>query len=1137
MRRRFVRAVHLERDFDDVEALHDYVVTEATLDAFARIIDGLRVGSRQRAWRLTGVYGSGKSSFALALAQILSRPPKQVPVRLRQFSKKCAAYCGDGGFLPLLLTASRNSLARLLLERVIGAASNMVKSGREPAFVREARAALCAAVAPDLDASALRALDALIVHLENRKLATGICLIIDEMGKILEYAAMHPSRQDVYLLQQIAERSARTGAQPLVVVGILHQGFSTYASRSSLTLRKEWEKVAGRFEEIVMQPNLEQSMILTGAALRGTQRRPLEGKLKNQLSANARSLSKLGWFGPLGEPSSELLCGLYPIHSSAFPVLVRLFQRFGQNERSLFGFLLLDEPFGLQDFMTENREVGSLYRIHQIFDYVSANFAPQLRHEPGSRWDVLEALVSSYAARGSEDELLILKSIAVLNLLDSQGLLATDALLRLSLSLSANRYERALTNLTKGLRIVYDRGHSGGYCLWSHTSVDLVDCYSRAEREIGHTEAVADQVKQSLSSRPLVARRHYIETGNLRYFLIQHVTAAEVAHSLDAYNPDQADGQIVIVLCDTEEQRVTMSGYLAARAPHEWPDQLLVAITPPLSGLAPLLHEERCWSWVSTHVPELGQDGFAMAEVSRLLDESRDRLRRALHELLGLGFGEVEVDVSWYRRGRPVGAGGSRQLLRLVSDICESVYSSGPSLRNELVNRAELSSAAAAARMRLIERIFAFPNEPMLGLDPDRKPPEMSMYLSALHNSGLHGRVGKKGWGFRLPKDDICNLKPALTCVISTLKDAAEKRVSLGRLMELLRRPPYGIREGLILLLIAVACAIDEQNIALYERGSFVRKVTGEHFARMTKQPDEYAFQYYAITGVRSALFRQLLQLLDSGHQPDAVNLLDVVRPLLEFAGQLPLYATRSKRLGAEARAVRVALLVAREPAALIFDGLPRACGLVPFPAAGRKHSKADVERFLATLRAALDELRAAYFELVERLWAELAATFDYTGNPHSARPRLAERARRLLNTAREPRLKGFCLRLADAGLADEPWMESLASFVCAKPPKNWFDADADRFDEELALLRDRFVKAESLSFSERDGDHAVRVSLTRADGSQVDQVVHLSPDELVQVAELEVRFRELLEKHRRLGLAAMSRAMWEALDLTVDSD
>jgi hypothetical protein len=42
----------------------------------------------------------------------------------------------------------------------------------------------------------------------------GVLLIIDELGKLFEYAARYPQRGDVYVLQEIGEYVARSKASP-----------------------------------------------------------------------------------------------------------------------------------------------------------------------------------------------------------------------------------------------------------------------------------------------------------------------------------------------------------------------------------------------------------------------------------------------------------------------------------------------------------------------------------------------------------------------------------------------------------------------------------------------------------------------------------------------------------------------------------------------------------------------------------------------------------------------------------------------------------------------------------------------------------------------------------------------------------
>src|ERR1700743_1042018 len=81
---RFLRSAQLERDFDDPEAFSGYVVTDFTRSCLARMANGLKARSGQRAWRTTGDYGSGKSSFALLLAHILSGRDSSLPPQIRK---------------------------------------------------------------------------------------------------------------------------------------------------------------------------------------------------------------------------------------------------------------------------------------------------------------------------------------------------------------------------------------------------------------------------------------------------------------------------------------------------------------------------------------------------------------------------------------------------------------------------------------------------------------------------------------------------------------------------------------------------------------------------------------------------------------------------------------------------------------------------------------------------------------------------------------------------------------------------------------------------------------------------------------------------------------------------------------------
>ena len=66
-------------------------------------------------------------------------------------------------------------------------------------------------------------------EIKNMK-GTGLLLVIDELGKFLEYATQHPAQGDMFVLQTLAEFADRSEDTPLFLLTILHQAFEMYAA-------------------------------------------------------------------------------------------------------------------------------------------------------------------------------------------------------------------------------------------------------------------------------------------------------------------------------------------------------------------------------------------------------------------------------------------------------------------------------------------------------------------------------------------------------------------------------------------------------------------------------------------------------------------------------------------------------------------------------------------------------------------------------------------------------------------------------------------------------------------------------------------------------------------------------------------
>jgi hypothetical protein len=1119
-----LRSVQLERDFPDPGSTLHYVVTPFVRATVERLLQSFEDGTTARAWRLTGDYGSGKSSFALALARLAAGQTFALPAVLQPLAPQVRLE-------PVIVVGEREPIGRSVLRALRTTLQRCLK--RVPRRL-ETLLVNTADVEPT---SVMVALDATANALRSVDFADGLLLILDELGKNLEFGAQRAGSDDVYLLQHLAETAARSGERPFVVVAVLHQAVAAYAASLPSAERREWEKVAGRYEEVVFAPPLEQTATLVAAALDVDQASvPLS--LTRAAGETMAAGVDLGWFGPgvAREPLIALAPALLPLDPLLLPPLTRLLRRFGQNERSLFSFLSSSEPHGLMAHAGAAIDTIAPYRIHNLYDYVSANLTSVLETgHHSTRWSVINGVVRS-ALVDDEVELSVLKTVGLLNLLDDPGLAATPAVVSLAVAGTDRERQadvnRALARLTNTMRLLYDRGHAGGLCLWPNTSVDLDDAFAKAVQTLGGSATVVDAVGALLSPAPLVARRHYVETGALRHFEPTYTSLRDL-EAVMAKNTS-ADGRIIVVLCETPAEH---AGALkrALKASAKLAPTDLVGVPNPVGGLAPLLRDARAWSWVRDHTPALAGDRLARDEVTRQLALAQDRLSRALAELVDLRGGDP-LSVRWFHCGKPLAVESGRALTAHLSKICDEEFDLSPIVRNELINRQALSSAAARARYLLVEALANGPHQPRLGLSDHGTPPELAVYLSVLHRGRVHVQCDG-GWRVEVPaeRDDPLRLCPSLMALGDKLRAAEGGRVPYAELADAIRGGRYGVREGLVPLLIAIYVSAHWHSTAVYEEGSYLDQVGGPEFNRIVKEPEHFAFQHCAIEGIRAGVFARLAQAIGVERSAEQLDLLDVVRPLVQFVARLPDHARRTRRLSARTVAIRTALVGAQDPTSLVFEELPAACDLEPIDETATLDPD-TVDRFVQTVEIAIRELRDCYSTLLERVAQVIGAALDLSGSLGEIRAVAMTRAAHALPAVIEPELKAFLMRLGDTSLPDRAWIESLASLVAKKPPERWADPDESEFEHRLPQLVRRFRRVEATLFEgspdNKIADHATayRLVVTAGDGREVEEVLRASEQDGPTLKRLERELGALLQRHGRLGALAAARALMTSI-------
>lgn len=1147
VRSRFYRSVNIIADQDDPYALSDYIVSPLSRTVLRRIGDGLKLGSRVRAWSIVGPYGAGKSAFALFLAKVLGYPQDvyareqlcAVDANLCEELHRQIPGLEESGFLVVPIVGNREPLALAILRGLSASLSTGPLARESTELVKRLNSLSQQVEQGDLlPASVLSEAAEKVAQTvrtaEHKPL--GMLIVLDELGKLLEYAALDPARGDVFLLQSLAELAARSGDNPLGLIVILHQSFEHYAARLSPPQQREWAKVQGRFEELGFLESPGELLRLLGEAIQP--QTPLDG-LDDVVAEEVAQAGQLD-LSPreIEWPDVEAtLRRCAPLHPTVALVLGRLFRsRLAQNERSLFAFLTSGEPHGFQDFLNHASWNGDghrpFYRLDQLYDYVLTAMGSALYSLPqGKKWaeieDALERLPKACLALDGR----LVKTIGILGVLgDQRRLKASPSVLAYALADGGTAAEDiyAATQRLCDLGIAIYRQHKEAYSLWEGSDIDLDERFQRGFDQVAKSASLSALLHDRGQLKPYLAKRHLYETGTLRYFIPWVAGLDDLARVCE--QPfGSADGAIVFVMGDNGEsmdQTIRAVVEISGRLPSPRRELLLFAIPRDTHALRQALEEVAGWEWVAKNTPELEGDSIARKELAGRQIEAENRLGR----LCRLCFEGTSSHATWVwvHAGELSEFRSAAELSSALSTLCDQIYHAAPIVRNELVNRRALSSAAAAARRNLIERMLTRAREPRLGIVGF--PPELSMYRSVLESSGLHHQSGAN-WEFGPTETEDPGKVASLWQGIDAFLDSTENnKRCVSQLFEMLRQPPYGIKDGLLPIYSAAAILHWEAETALYESGTFIPNVEIAVFERLIKVPERFYVQRYRLGGARSYLFEQYSALLGKGQPPlDRTTLLSAVRPILAFVRQLPPYTHLTHALSPQAIAVREAVVSAQEPHRLLFDDLPKAVGI------DARQVNADsgaAQAFFAALRDALLELQRAYDELLMAVQGELFEAMRFPEGMDAARQEVARRAMILREYVSDLRLKAFVLRLADTNLPEREWLESVASCLANKPPKQWSDHDRLRYQTELAELCGRFRRVEEIAVEAlgmgglTEGASLIRLGVTLASGEERREIVSVLPEEAASVRwvtdELEATLR-CSGRPTRLNLAVIA--------------
>lgn len=1079
----------------DAEADFHYIPTANAKRIYGQILNDFQTGIHS--FNIIGSYGTGKSAFLLAFAHTLNGTK-------RYFASPNGHFGGIQQFEFLNFVGAYHSMIDIFAERLRVSNEHDLFTELEARHAQAASASRC------------------------------LVIVIDEFGKFLEYAAHTNPERELYFVQQLAE-FANAPQRNVLFLTTLHQGFFSYAQGLTQTQREEWEKVKGRLKELTFNEPVEQLLELAAnhVSQLDTQSTP------NQLAQLVELIEGAAVFPYRGKLTGDFGQSLFPMDLLAAAVITQALQRYGQNERSLFTFLNDADYLGIHQY---NSDEHPYYNLVCVYNYLIQNFYALLSsvHNPHYvQWGAIRSAIERVEATIEErivDALKLVKVIGLLNIFAPDGARISEHFL--------SEYARITLGMTEpgvvlreleALKIVRYVRFKDSFVLFEGTDLNIEFALVDAAEQIDPINNVVPYLRKYFDFPLLFAKAASYKTGTPRFF--EFVLSEEPL----ALTPEEInDGYVNLIFSTT----LTTEDVRRHAIEHE--PATLYGLYRYTGHLRTILFEIEKINYVRALHRD---DRVATKELDKLRAYQVEELNRITLQSL---YGE-ESSVVWVWQDQELSIGNVSVFNMRLSRICEAVYHRTPVYRNELVNRHRLSSAINSARALFFRALTERWQEEDLGFPNDKFPPERTIYLTLLKQTGIH-RLALDDVDTDHSQDEDAASKfayildrptdPSFAQLWDTcehfLEQAKATPKHLSQLVELLSTRPFKLKQGLLEFWLPTFLFAQRESFALFYEGRFVPELSAENLELIRREPQKFQIKTFSVDGIKLEFFNRYRALVQEKATTRITKsgFVETIRPFVTFYANLPTYAKQTERLEPSTLRLRKVIATAVDPEKTFFQDLPLALGYADL-IEGEHNGKTTLDnerltRYIKELHDGIRELQNCFDALIDRTEAHLLGLLGLSDVVFPAyKADIAQRYASLRTHLLLPKQKTLHMRLMSALEERNAWLESIVQAVLGKNMRQMRDDDElvvyDKLRDGLQTL-DNLCELSVITADAPTEMPAIRVEITSTvAGNQT--LLHRSPiQKEAAVEKLVGQLRARLTDDQNVNISALTRLLQEIM-------
>lgn len=621
----------------------------------------------------------------------------------------------------------------------------------------------------------------------TKKGYSGMFIVFDEFSKFIESNSIN-LMNDLKIIQDMAELCSRSATkQQINLCCVTHKSISLYFyGEKKNSGMNSFKTVEGRFKEIKFNRSLEENYQIISYAIKKND--PLNLIAKEYILKNRKFYDELRSISVFSDEKveEELFEGCFPLNPLTVYILIQLSEFVAQNERTLFTFLSDSDENSFKSFIYNNND--GLFNVDKIYDYFYNLLQIEETNHIRNIWYRAESILSK-----TEDiiEKKIIKVLALILMVnDFDRLQPSEEVISIALTIDIKHIKNTINRLLE--KHYLRRNILNNLLSFALSNSKQIDDKIEYLAKTKFKNLKLSEYVTLINDRNYVIPRRYNErykiTRFFRIIFIEEKEFIELCNFEYILKDKYCDGLIVYLIRKNMLENEILNKIREINDPRiivKYPSEFVN------DNFDRLLIRYACLLEIKNK-NEI--DEISIHEIDLLIEEIEVDIKELIRKYFEINvkyYSSININV------------GFNELLSLT---LEDIYTVPIIFNNELINKRNVTMQYQKAINHVIDYLLDKKDEFIYSATS----PEMSIKRAVIDYN----------------KNDN-NFRSVIEEIKSQISNSNNNKFNINEFMTMLTLPPYGIRIGILPLILSQAVSELSDNVILYYQNKEIDLCSG----------------------------------------------------------------------------------------------------------------------------------------------------------------------------------------------------------------------------------------------------------------------------------------------------------------------